>query len=77
LGLKLKRVNEVYQIDRETLYDGREGIFAVWHQRDELMLAHIKSVGYEFPDYSSDWKFEIIQTKPYASIVKEETAISG
>lgn len=69
LGLKLKRVNEVYQIDLETLYDGRERIFAVWHQRDELMLAHVKSVGYELPDYSSDWKLEIIQTKPYAPVV--------
>ncbi|MEH1799514.1 MAG: plasmid replication protein, CyRepA1 family [Nostoc sp.] len=63
LGLKLKRVNEIYQIDLETLYDGREKIFAVWHQRDELMLAHVKSVGYELSDYSSDWKFEIMQTK--------------
>ncbi|MEH2143037.1 plasmid replication protein, CyRepA1 family [Nostoc sp.] len=71
LGLKLKRVNEVYQIDVETLYDGREKIFAVWHQRDELMLAHVKSVGYELPDYSSDWKLEIIQTKPYAAVVNK------
>ncbi len=63
LGLKLKRVNEVYQLDVETLCDGREKIFAVWHQRDELMLAHVKSVGYELPDCSSDWKFEILQTK--------------
>ncbi|MCC5666440.1 DUF3854 domain-containing protein [Nostoc sp. CHAB 5784] len=68
LGLKLKRVNEVYQIDLETLYDGRERIFAVWHQRDELMLADVKSVGYELPDYSSDWKLEIIQTKAYATV---------
>ncbi|MEH2450691.1 plasmid replication protein, CyRepA1 family [Nostoc sp.] len=71
LGLKLKRVNEVYQIDLETLYDGREKIFAVWHQRDELMLAHVKRVGYELPDYSSDWKLEIIQTKPYAAVVNK------
>ncbi|MCW5313296.1 DUF3854 domain-containing protein [Nostoc sp. KVJ3] len=71
LGLKLKRVNEVYQIDLETLYDGREKIFAVWHQRDELMLAHVKSVGYELPDYSSDWKFEIIQPKLYAAGAKK------
>jgi Domain of unknown function (DUF3854) len=63
LGLKLKRGNEVYQMDLETLYDGREKIFAVWHQRDELMLAYVKSVGYELPDYSSDWKFEIMQAK--------------
>ncbi|MEH2390964.1 MAG: plasmid replication protein, CyRepA1 family [Nostoc sp.] len=71
LGLKLKRVNEVYQIDLKTLYDGREKIFAVWHQRDELMLAHVKSVGYELTDYSSDWKLEIIQTKPYAAVVNK------
>ncbi|MEH2274616.1 MAG: plasmid replication protein, CyRepA1 family [Nostoc sp.] len=70
LGLKLKRVNEVYQIDLETLYDGREKIFAVWHQRDELMLADVKRVGYELPDYSS-WKLEIIQTKPYAAVVNK------
>ncbi|MEH2465021.1 plasmid replication protein, CyRepA1 family [Nostoc sp.] len=71
LGLKLKRVNEVYQIDLETLYDGREKIFAVWHQRDELMLAHVKRVGYELPNYSSDWKLEIIQTKSYAAVIKK------
>ncbi|MEI1376217.1 DUF3854 domain-containing protein [Nostoc sp. UHCC 0926] len=71
LGLKLKRVNEVYQIDLETLYDGREKIFAVWHERDELMLAHVKRVGYELPDYFSDWKLEIIQTKPYAAVVNK------
>jgi hypothetical protein len=64
LGLKLKRVDEVYQIDLATLNDGREKIFAVWHQRDELILAHIKSGGYRVTDYSLDWKLEIIQTKP-------------
>ncbi|MBD2409908.1 DUF3854 domain-containing protein [Nostoc calcicola FACHB-3891] len=53
LGLKLKRVNEVYQVNSETLNDGREKIFAVWHQRDELMLAHVKSGGYRVGDYSS------------------------
>ncbi|NMG18493.1 plasmid replication protein, CyRepA1 family [Brasilonema bromeliae] len=51
LGLKLKRVNNaVYQIDPETLYDGRQQIFAVWHQRDELMLANFKSIGFEIVD---------------------------
>ncbi len=44
LGLKLKRVNNVYRIDRETLNDGRDKIFAVWCQRDELMLTHLKNV---------------------------------
>ncbi len=63
LGLKLKRVNEVYQIDSATLNDGREKIFAVWHQRDELMLAHVKSGGYRLADYSLDWKFETMETK--------------
>ncbi|MBD6616305.1 DUF3854 domain-containing protein [Komarekiella sp. 'clone 1'] len=62
LGLKLRRVNEVYQIDSETLNDGREKIFAVWHQRDELMLAHVKSGGYKVTDYSSNWNLEIVQT---------------
>ncbi|MDZ8183936.1 MAG: plasmid replication protein, CyRepA1 family [Nostoc sp. ChiSLP02] len=64
LGLKLKRVNEVYQIDLATLNDGREKIFAVWQQRDELILAHLKSGVYKVADYSSDWKGEIIETKP-------------
>ncbi|NMF62891.1 plasmid replication protein, CyRepA1 family [Brasilonema octagenarum] len=48
LGLKLKRINNaVYQIDSETLYDGRQKIFSVWHKRDELMLANFKSIGFE------------------------------
>jgi Domain of unknown function (DUF3854) len=40
LGLKLRRVNNVYQIDIETLYDGRQKIFAVWQQSDELLVAN-------------------------------------
>ncbi|WP_392530932.1 plasmid replication protein, CyRepA1 family [Nostoc sp. C117] len=72
LGLKLKRVDEVYQIDSATLNDGREKIFAVWQQRDELMLAHLKSGGYRVTNYSLDWKLEIIQTKPE----KEENRLS-
>ncbi|MBW4677894.1 MAG: DUF3854 domain-containing protein [Desmonostoc geniculatum HA4340-LM1] len=62
LGLKLKRVNEVYQVDSETLNDGREKIFAVWHQRDELMLAHVKSGGYRVADYSSIFGIKTIQS---------------
>ncbi|MEA5505857.1 plasmid replication protein, CyRepA1 family [Halotia wernerae UHCC 0503] len=58
LGLKLKRVNDIYQIDPETLSDGRDKIFTVWHQRDELMLMKDKSIGYEMivspPNYSSN-----------------------
>jgi Domain of unknown function (DUF3854) len=60
LGLKLRRVNEVYQIDLETLNDGREKIFEVWHQRDELMLAHVKIGGYRVTDSSSNLKLERI-----------------
>ncbi|MEM9922318.1 MAG: plasmid replication protein, CyRepA1 family [Cyanobacteria bacterium P01_D01_bin.50] len=44
LGLKLKRVNNVYRINTETLNDGREKIFSIWCQRDELMLTHLKNV---------------------------------
>ncbi len=44
LGLKLKRVNNVYRIDREKLDDGRNEIFSVWCQRDELMLTHLKNL---------------------------------
>ncbi|MEA5599400.1 plasmid replication protein, CyRepA1 family [Rivularia sp. UHCC 0363] len=43
-GLKIKRVNNVYRIDSETLDDGRDEIFSIWHQRDELMLTHIKNI---------------------------------
>ncbi|MBW4508035.1 MAG: DUF3854 domain-containing protein [Scytonematopsis contorta HA4267-MV1] len=37
LGLRLKQVNGVYQVDFNSLNDGREEIFTVWQQRDELM----------------------------------------
>ncbi|NMG07109.1 plasmid replication protein, CyRepA1 family [Brasilonema sp. UFV-L1] len=63
LGLKLKRVkNGVYQIDSETLDDGRQKIFDVWHQRDELMLANFKSFGFEIKGNLSDWN-ETVQLK--------------
>ncbi|MDJ0735328.1 MAG: DUF3854 domain-containing protein [Nostocaceae cyanobacterium] len=42
LGLKLKRQNNEYQIKLETFNDGRDKIFAVWQQRDRLMLANIQ-----------------------------------
>jgi Domain of unknown function (DUF3854) len=64
LGLKLKRVNDVYQIDPESFFDGREKIFSVWHQRDELMLTTVKNMGCDVNDSLSDWKCEAIQTKP-------------
>ncbi|BAZ70533.1 MAG: DUF3854 domain-containing protein [Pelatocladus maniniholoensis HA4357-MV3] len=41
LGLKLQRVDQRYQVDFRTLNDGRDKIFAVWHQRDQLMLANM------------------------------------
>ncbi|WP_460201031.1 plasmid replication protein, CyRepA1 family [Scytonema sp. NUACC21] len=44
LGLKLKRVNDVYQIDTATLNDERQEIFAIWQQRDELMLLNISGI---------------------------------
>jgi hypothetical protein len=69
LGLKLKRVDEVYRIDLATLDDGRKEIFAVWDERDELMLANVKGVGCEI-DNPSPWKGGAIRTKPaYAGYV--------
>jgi hypothetical protein len=46
LGLKLKRLNnnDVYQINREMLYDERQKIFDVWYHRDELMLLSMSGV---------------------------------
>lgn len=45
LGLKIKRINNhVYRIAKETLDDGRNEIFSIWCQRDELMLTHIKNI---------------------------------
>ena len=49
---------DVYEIDLATLDDGRKDIFAVWDERDELMLANVKA------DYASSWKGEAIRTKP-------------
>ncbi|MBD2138146.1 DUF3854 domain-containing protein [Anabaena sp. FACHB-1237] len=40
LGLKLKCKHDVYKIDLMTLNDHRNEIFAIWQQRDELMLIH-------------------------------------
>jgi hypothetical protein len=47
LGLKLKRENNVYKIAPETLADGRQEIFSVWQQRDELILSHSQKAGFE------------------------------
>ncbi|ARV60394.1 DNA primase [Nostocales cyanobacterium HT-58-2] len=65
LGLKLKRFNnEVYRIDHERLYDGRQKIFTIWNQRDELMLRNLKSIEFDIADNSSAMKLGEIQQKP-------------
>jgi hypothetical protein len=56
LGLKLKRSDDFYQIDIDSLNDGREQIFAVWHQRDELILAHMKQIGSNYTDSLTTWQ---------------------
>ncbi|MBE9007426.1 DUF3854 domain-containing protein [Fortiea sp. LEGE XX443] len=62
LGLKLKSVNEGYQLDPDTFYDGREKIFLAWYQRDELMLANLKNVQLEMTNVSN-WKFEPVKNQ--------------
>ncbi|MBH8552129.1 DUF3854 domain-containing protein [Nostocaceae cyanobacterium CENA357] len=64
LGLKLKRINDIYQIDPETLYDGREQIFTVWHQRDELILINDKTSGYEMIANPPNCSLNNSQTNP-------------
>ncbi|MBD2164629.1 DUF3854 domain-containing protein [Calothrix membranacea FACHB-236] len=56
LGLKLKRVDASYQIDSETLDDGRQKIFAIWHRRDELMLTHLRNMRDESVHPLSEWQ---------------------
>ncbi len=43
LGLKLRRINQVYQVNFDMLKDGREEIFAIWQQRDHWQLYHLKT----------------------------------
>lgn len=64
LGLRLKQINEVYRIDVETFYDGREKIFSVWHQRDERMLANMKKMGRDLTDLPSGWQLPTTEAKP-------------
>ncbi len=64
LGLKLKRVNDIYQIDPETLFDGREQIFTVWHQRDELMLMNNKIIECEMIASPPNSSFNNSKTNP-------------
>jgi len=47
LALKLRPITEGYQINPETLEDGRVEIFAVWHRRDEMILNLMKGVSSE------------------------------
>ncbi|WP_315790044.1 plasmid replication protein, CyRepA1 family [Fischerella sp. JS2] len=54
LGLKLQRVDQSYRINPVTLDDGRERIFAVWHQRDQLISTNLKSIGCDITDCYSD-----------------------
>jgi hypothetical protein len=44
LGLKLQQINDGYTIDLETLNDGRDKIFAIWHHRDDLMLTSLHNM---------------------------------
>ena len=52
LGLKLQQINDGYQIDLETLNDGRDKIFAVWQHRDDLMLTSLHNMEREMVDLS-------------------------
>ncbi|MFN7526756.1 MAG: plasmid replication protein, CyRepA1 family [Dolichospermum sp.] len=60
LGLKLKQVNTGYQIDLKTLNDGREKIFAIWQNRDDLMLNSLHNLEYEIVDLSSRDEYESV-----------------
>ena len=44
LGLKLQQINDGYTIDLETLNDGRDKIFTIWHHRDDLMLTSLHNM---------------------------------
>jgi hypothetical protein len=43
LGLKLQRIDQGYIIDSQLLDDGREKIFAIWQERDDLRLSHVQN----------------------------------
>jgi hypothetical protein len=60
LGLKLKQVNTGYQIDLKTLNDGREKIFAIWQNRDDLMLNSLHNLECEIVDLSSRDEYESV-----------------
>ncbi|MBE9087243.1 DNA primase, partial [Tolypothrix sp. LEGE 11397] len=56
LGLRLRRGEKGYQVDAETLADGRQKVFAIWQQRDELMLTHLRNMRDETTNYLSEWQ---------------------
>ncbi|MTJ47656.1 plasmid replication protein, CyRepA1 family [Dolichospermum sp. UHCC 0259] len=60
LGLKLQQVNDGYQIDLETLNDGRDKIFAVWQHRDDLMLTSLHNMEREMVDLSRKSQCETV-----------------
>jgi hypothetical protein len=60
LGLKLKQVNTGYQIDLKTLNDGREKIFAIWQNRDDLMLTSLHNHEREIVDLSRRDEYESV-----------------
>ncbi|WP_066426198.1 plasmid replication protein, CyRepA1 family [Anabaena sp. 4-3] len=62
-GLRLKRVNDIYQIDPDTFYDGRQQIFAVWHQRDKRILAQMKTVGCEITNIALHRKSQMVRVR--------------
>ncbi|BAY97313.1 hypothetical protein NIES37_12510 [Tolypothrix tenuis PCC 7101] len=56
LGLRLRRGDKGYQVDAETLADGRQKVFAIWQQRDELMLTHLRNMRDEAVNSISEWQ---------------------
>ncbi|MFN7522195.1 MAG: plasmid replication protein, CyRepA1 family, partial [Aphanizomenon sp.] len=62
LGLKLQEVNDSYKIDLETLNDGRDKIFAVWQNRDDLILNSLHYMEYEITDIPKKCQHEAVLT---------------
>jgi hypothetical protein len=60
LGLKLQQINDGYTIDLETLNDGRDKIFAIWHHRDDLMLTSLHNMEKEMVNLPEKSQHEAI-----------------
>ncbi|MTJ53169.1 DUF3854 domain-containing protein [Anabaena sp. UHCC 0253] len=60
LGLRLQQINDGYQIDLETLNDGREKIFAVWQHRDDLMLTTLHNLDHEMVNLPQESRHEAV-----------------